>query len=145
VNFSALQWVMSFLVDALIKSVIFVTIGVGMTSTSPFPFLLGAIQFTIINFVCLFLGYTAVIAFELVGKSFGPTATFWLTVLFANILFGVSLNTVFGLQEGRSKVFEISPVMIALVVTNLVSLLFVIVGSCTIRRIAKCARRPADA
>ena len=147
VSFSASQWLASFALDALIKSFLITFIGVLVTFTSPFPFLFAAICLSIFHFICLFLGYTAVVAFELIRIEFGPRLKFWLGLLLANILFGALLNTFMALDEAHKSppaVLELSPVTVVLVATNLMPI-FLVLGCSYIARCIKrsCASRAA--
>jgi len=121
--------------QALVKSVLITFIGVLVTFTSPFPFIFGAVCLSIVHFVCLFLGYTAAVALELVRIEFGPGLKFWLGLLFPNALFGAALNTLFAMGVPSRPVLELSPVTTVLVVTNLIPVLLVAACSCIVQRI----------
>ena len=135
--FSALQWLASFVLDALIKSALIGFVGMAITSTSPFPFMWAAVCLSIFHFICIFLGFTAAVAFELVGIRFSPTPKFWLGLLFANVLFGMGVNTFLALEVSRAPVFELSPVTTVLVTTNLIPIFLVAAYSCIARRIKR--------
>lgn len=136
-NFSALQWLACFVLDALIKSVLITFIGVLITFTSPFPFIFVSVCLSIFHFLCLFLGYTAAVAFELVRIEFGPRLKFWLGLLFANVLFGAALNTFLALEGSPSPLLELSPVTMALVATNLIPIFLVAACNCILWRIKR--------
>lgn len=94
--FSARQWLASFVLDVVSKFVliasIFLLFGFANPFLFPFSLMWPAVFLSSFYFVCLFLGYTAAIAFELIGVRFGPAPKFWLGLLFANLLFGIALN-----------------------------------------------------
>jgi hypothetical protein len=137
VAFSASQLLASFVLDALIKSTLIGFVGMAITSTSPFPFIWPAVGLSIFHFICIFLGCTAAVAFELVGIRFRPTPKFWLGLLFANLLFGATLNTLMALQHSRSPFLELSPVTIVLVATNLIPIFLVAICRRIVQRIKR--------
>lgn len=143
-NFSASQWWTSFVLDAMLKSVLITFIGVLITFTSPIPFVIVSVCLSLFHFTCLFLAYTFLIAFELIRIEFGPRLKFWLTLLLANVLFGALINTFFAMGVSPAPVLELSPATTVLVVTNLIPI-FVVAG-CTriVRRVKRsCASRAA--
>lgn len=142
-GFTPRQWLTSFFLDALLKSVSIGFVGMAITSTSPFQFIWPAVFLSIFHFVCLFLGFTAAAAFEWVGMRFTPTPKFWLGLLFANVLFGAAVNAWLASVVMPPKSFlELSPVTTPLVVTNLIPIFLVLASSCLFRRIRRsCASR----
>jgi hypothetical protein len=144
VSFSASQSLATFVLDALIKSVLLTFIGVLVTFTSPFPFIFAAVCLCIFHFICLFLGYTLAVAFELVRIELGARLKFWPGLLLADVLFGAALNTFLALEDSPSPVFELSPITMVLVATNLIPIFLVAACSCTLRRIRRlCASHVA--
>ena len=129
-RFSALQWLATFILDVLIKGIFVAFVGMAITSTSPYPFFFLGFFYSLFHFVCLFLGFTGTLAFELVGLKLRPTLAFWLALFVANGLFAagatLSDNAGWGL---------------ILVMTNLMAVLFVLAGSCISRRIGAITSR----
>jgi hypothetical protein len=145
VSFSASQSLATFVLDALIKSVLLTFIGVLVTFTRPFPFIFAAVCLCNFHFIYLFLGYTLAVAFELVRIELGARLKlFWLGLLLANVLFGAALNTFLALEDSPSRVFELSPITMVLVATNLIPIFLVAACSCTLRRVTRlCASHVA--
>jgi hypothetical protein len=150
-NLSVFEWLASFVLDVLIKSALFVFAGVVVfadmvvdDSTNPFGlllrFVLNGIGFSILHFGCLTLGYTAAVALEPAGRKLRPSLKFWLGVLFANALFGAVVNILLTLEVAPTapqSVFELSPVTVALVATNLLPVLVVHVYACIVEYIKR--------
>ncbi|MBA7464866.1 hypothetical protein ES703_06665 [subsurface metagenome] len=83
--FSARQWLASFVLDVVIKFVLIGSLillfGFANPFLFPFPLMWPAVFLSNFYFACLFLGYTAAIAFELIGVRFGTAPKFWLGLL----------------------------------------------------------------
>lgn len=138
-RFTASRWLLSFALDALGKSALIAFIGMAITSTSPFPFIWSAVSLSIFHFFCLFLGFTAVVSFELVRIKFGPSLSFWLALLFANLLFGFAVNSVLTLNTALtlSEFLATLPITGVLVATNLFPILLVAACSRMLSRIRR--------
>ncbi len=121
---SALQWLATFILDALIKGSVVAFISMVITSTSPYRFFQFGFYYSVFHFACLFLGFTGTLALELVGIKLRPTPGFWLSLFIANVLFAAGMT--FSANVAWASM---------LVVTNLVAVLIVMVGACITRRI----------
>jgi hypothetical protein len=129
VNFSVPQWLASFVLDAVIKSVLCLFAG-GLVDFdgSVFPYILAGIGLSLLHFGCLIVGNVAAVAAEL-----RPQLKFWLGLLCANVLFGIIVNTFLALRPppemGRS-VFELSAATEVFIATNLLAILAVYASGC---------------
>jgi hypothetical protein len=129
-NFSTPQWLSSIVLDVVIKFVFVTAIGV-FVSYGLMPidtFVMPAVALSLLHFVCLFLGMTAVVMLELLHVRLSPILKFAARVAVANVLFvGVLVGLLWPGPNDIPRTME-GPFVVALVfaTTNLVTLLTVV-------------------
>ncbi|MBV9984646.1 hypothetical protein [Bradyrhizobium sp.] len=135
-NFSRAQWAFSLVLDLLVKTALLTFVGLLITlSAAPVGgfVALGAF-FSILHFLCLFMGFKAVSSLEFARLRLNGAIRFWLAVIVANVLFAAAA-TMFFSSLRRSD--DVGPSIQGdltmsgiLVVTNLIPILVVAALGC---------------
>jgi hypothetical protein len=136
VNFSALQWLISFALDAFIKSLLIIYVGVLITlgAAPAYGFVYPAIFVSVSYFVLLFLANKFVAAFERVDIHLSRGAKFALVIILANIFFTACVTATLALParpgDSEGAIIEGLWISAVLVATNLTSILIVSAFGC---------------
>jgi hypothetical protein len=101
-NFSAIQWIVSYYLDVVIKCVLMSFIGLLVTlgGASVEGFLVAAILLSMFHFLCLLLACMVV---EPVRLRWPNTPAFALTLIVVNIAFALSFAALFGLGHSPGE------------------------------------------
>jgi hypothetical protein len=130
-NFTTRQWVLSIVLDMLIKIVIITYLGLFFSlSAAPIAgFVCLAVFLSAFHFVCLFLGCTFAVSFELFHIQLPRPLSFVLVLMVANILFVAGFAGFFGLSDSgwnNPPAFYSGLIVgLCLTVTNLIPVLTV--------------------
>lgn len=142
-NFSFNQWLSSIVLDALLKVTLVTVVGLAITMGfgTVWGFVCLALALSAFNFVCLFLGCTFAVSFQLFHVRLSSVLQFMLSVGVGNALF-VGLFTAFvSMQHGPNDIgFSVTGDAIAgavLAAINLLSVLIVAVSWNLARRVAQ--------
>ena len=141
-NFSASQWLCCIIVDVIIKFLLVTVVGLfvsyGLISIE--LFVTPALALSLLHFVCLFLGSTAVVMLEPGRIRLPPAFRFTAGVIVANVLFVAVLVAWFWPGPRDIPRTADGPLVAALTIaaTNLVSILAGAAAGC--RRLRREAR-----
>ena len=139
-NFSGRQWLLSIGLDLFIKIVVVTYLGALVTlgAASIAGFVCLAVMLSVFHLVCLFLGCTFVVAFELVHLQLSRSLKFVLALIVANILFVASFTAFFVLSSSSDDVPPSFPgdlfIALFLAATNLMPVLIVAACGCVFGR-----------
>ena len=102
-NFSVIQWIVSYYLDLIIKFALMMLIGLFVTlgAASIEGLLIAAVIWSMFHFLCLLLGTLVV---EPVRRHWPNAPTFTLTLIVANIAFALSFAALFGLGHSPGEV-----------------------------------------
>lgn len=135
-NFSVHQWLLSIVLDVLIKTAFIYCAFVLVTflAAPALPFIYIAVAVSIFHFVCLFLACSFVASLELIQVQLARAAKFPLVLTIANVLFVGSVTAFLTFSVRPDEIWltgrQCAVISLLLMLTNLISMLIVAAYGC---------------